>query len=174
MKISITALAPGALAALLLAGPAFADATKVKVPEGTEMLIRFDDHLSSATSHAGDSFSISLDDDVKLADGTILRAGYRGKGEVTDADKKGMMGKAGTLNVRLDYLRIGDDRVRLRGSRGQEGKSSIGATVALSVLFGPLGLIKHGHDIEIAPGQTITAFVDNDAELTMPLAAAPN
>lgn len=137
------------------------------------MIIRFEDRLSSATNRGGDQFSIRLDDDVTLSDGTIVRSGYRGRGEVTDAEKRGMMGRAGTLNVRLNYVRIGDTRVRLRGNKGGEGKGAVGATVALTVLFGPLGLIKRGHDIEINPGQTITAFVDDDAELMLPLAAPP-
>jgi hypothetical protein len=36
-----------------------------------------------------------------------------------------------------------------------------------------LGLLKHGHDIEIKPGQTLTAYVDTDAELDMPIAPPP-
>ena len=143
------------------------------MPEGTELIIRFDDKLSSGSNSEGDQFSISLDDDVKLADGTILREGYRGKGEVTSAKKKGFMGQAGELNVRLSYIRIGDAKVRLRASKGGEGKGAMGATVALTVLFGPLGLLKRGHDIEIKPGQTITAYVDQDAEISVPVEPPP-
>ena len=40
-------------------------------------------------------------------------------------------------------------------------------------LFGPLGLLKRGHDIEIKPGQTITAYLDQDADLAIPLAPPP-
>ena len=148
-------------------------ATTAKIPEGTEMLIRFNDRLSSATNSAGDKFSISLDDQIKLADGTVIPAGYAGRGEVTEADKKGFMGKAGELNIRIDYLRIGDARIRLRASKGNEGKGAMGTTIALTLLFGPLGLLKRGHDVEITPGQTITAYVDQDAEVALPLAPPP-
>ena len=148
-------------------------ATSAKIPEGTEMLIRFNDRLSSATNSAGDKFSISLDDQIKLADGTVIPAGYAGRGEVTEADKKGFMGKAGELNIRIDYLRIGDARIRLRASKGNEGKGAMGTTIALTLLFGPLGLLKRGHDVEITPGQTITAYVDQDAEVALPLAPPP-
>ena len=103
----------------------------------------------------------------------INTAGYSGRGEVTSAKKKGMMGQAGELNIRLDYIRIGDTRIRVRATRGGEGKSSVGATVALTVLFGPLGLLKHGHDMEIKTGQTLTAFVDQDAEVSLPLPPPP-
>ena len=162
-----------ALAMVLGLAPAIAEAATVRAPEGTELLIRFDDKLSSRTSSEGDQFSISLDDDVKLSDGTLLRRGYRGKGEVMSAKKKGYMGQAGELNVRLNYLRVGDSRLRLRASKGGEGKGAMGATVALTLLFGPLGLLKRGHDIEIKPGQTITAYLDQDADLAIPLAPPP-
>lgn len=145
----------------------------VKVPEGTELMIRFNDALSSGTNTAGDQFSITLDEAVKLPNGTVIPAGYRGKGEVTDAKKKGFMGQAGELSVRLTYLRVGDSRIRLRASKGGEGKGAMGATIALTVLFGPLGLLKRGHDIEIKPGQTITAYADQDAELVLPMAPPP-
>lgn len=147
--------------------------TTAKIPEGTTVQIRFEEKLSSGTSTIGDRFAVSLYDQIKLADGTVIPAGYRGTGEVTVAEKKGFMGKAGQLNVRLDSLRIGDTRVPLRASKGQEGKGAVGAAVALTVLFGPVGLLKKGHDIEIQQGQTLEAFIDRDAEIALPLAAPP-
>lgn len=159
--------------ALFSLAPALAAAATVKVPEGTEMQIRFNDSLSSGKNKEGDTFSISLDDTVRLADGVVLKPGYRGKGEVTGAKKKGMIGQAGELNVRLNYIKIGDTRVHLRANKGGEGKGAMGATIALTVLFGPLGLLKHGHDVEIPSGQVITAYVDDDAEIELPVAAPP-
>jgi hypothetical protein len=165
---------PAVLAcATMLAAPAIAGATAIKVPEGTQMLVRFNDDLSSGKNSAGDQFSITLDEDVKLPDGTVIKRGYRGKGEVTEAKKKGMMGQAGEMNVRLDYLKIGDARVHLRANKGGEGDGAMGATVALTVLFGPLGLLKHGHDVEIKRGQTLTAYVDDDCTVDAPLSPPP-
>lgn len=165
------AQAPAAPAA---AAPAPAAPASVKAPEGTELRIRFNDALSSGTNNEGDQFSITLDDDVSLPGGTILKRGYRGKGEVTSAKKKGMMGQPGEMNVRLNYLKVGDTRIHLRAQKGGEGQSSVGATVVLTVLFGPLGLLKHGHEIEIHPGQVITAYIDEDAKVTLPLEPPPH
>lgn len=148
-------------------------ASTIELPEGTEMRIRFNEKLSSATAAARDRFTVTLDEPIQLNGGLVIAEGYRGSGEVTVADKKGFMGKAGQLNVRLDYLRIGDTRVRLRASKGQEGKGAVGATIALTVLFGPLGLLKRGHDIEIQPGQSLVAYVDSPTTLTTPLAPPP-
>jgi hypothetical protein len=41
----------------------------------------------------------------------------------------------------------------------------MGATVALTVLFGPVGLLKHGRDVTINKGQEFTTYVDEDATL---------
>jgi hypothetical protein len=175
VAIAATPVSVSAQSAPALVGAAApaAPAHKLKIPEGTEMIIRFEDKLSSGSNTEGDSFSISLDDSVKLSDGTVLKPGYRGRGEVISAKKKGFMGQAGELNVRLNYIRVGDSRIRLRASKGGEGRGAMGATVALTVLFGPLGLLKRGHDIEIKQGQQLTAYVDQDAEIDLPVAPPP-
>lgn len=174
MTVSISRRAAAALACVFLLGaPTLALADTIKVPEGTEMHIRFNDNLSSGKNSEGDQFSITLDEPIELADGQKIQNGYRGKGEVTSAKKKGMMGQAGEMNVRLNYIRVGDTRIRLRAQKGGDGKSSVGATVALTILFGPLGLLKHGHDIEIKSGQVITAYADEDANVDLPVAPPP-
>ena len=76
-----------------------------------------------------------------------------------------MMGKGGELNVRLEYLRVGTTKVRLRGTKGKEGDSKTGTAVALTVLFGPIGLIKHGKEIVVKEGAPLAAFVDDDVAL---------
>ncbi|HEX8233289.1 MAG TPA: hypothetical protein VF559_08095 [Caulobacteraceae bacterium] len=154
-----------------LAASAAAQVQTVSIPEGTEIPIRFDDKISSGTNTAGDRFSISTADEIVLANGVKIPEGYRGVGEVVEAEKRGFMGKAGKLNVRFNYIKIGDTRVRLRGNKGGEGKGAVGATVALTVLFGPLGLLKKGKEIEINPGQTMTAYADDD--VTVRLAPPP-
>jgi hypothetical protein len=57
---------------------------------------------------------------------------------------------------------VGDERVKLRGSKGKEGEGKEGTAVALTVLFGPLGLIKHGKNVDVKEGTTLAAFVDQD------------
>lgn len=165
------------IAAVLLAGsllvPGMAVAASAKIPEGTEFVVRLNDSLSSGTSSEGDQFSITLQEPVQLADGTVLKAGYRGRGEVVKAKKKGFAGQGGELNIRINYIRIGDTRVRLRANKAGQGEGAMGSTVALTVLFGPLGLLKHGHDVEIKSGQTLTAFADADAELETPVPPPP-
>jgi hypothetical protein len=161
--------APAAVAAAPAAPPAHA---RLHIPEGTEARIRIDDKLSSANNVDGDTFSITLVEPMAI-DGSTIPAGYRGKGEVVQAKRKGMMGQGGELNIKLDYLRVGDARIRLRGQKGGEGDGAMASTVALTVLFGPLGLLKHGHDMTINKGQELTAYVDQDTTLDDSLPKPP-
>jgi hypothetical protein len=52
--------------------------------------------------------------------------------------------------------------MRIRGTRGREGEGKVGTAVALTVLFGPSGLIKHGKNVEVKEGTPLMAYVDQD------------
>ena len=151
--------------------PCFAE---IKVPEGTELRMRLEEPLSSKTANQGDRFSVSLIEDVRLADGMVLKAGYRGVGEVTEARGNGMLGKAGKLNVTLNYLKVGDERIRLRANKAAKGDNRTGTQVVTFVFLGVFaGLIK-GKDVSIPKGTQITAYTDEEKVLQTPLAPPPN
>jgi len=92
----------------------------------------------------------------------VAKAGAKALGAVTHVKKAGMMGKAGELNMRLEYVLVGDTRMTIRGTKGKEGQGKEGTAVALTVLFGPIGLIKHGKNVEIKEGTPLGAYVDQD------------
>jgi hypothetical protein len=138
---------------------------KVSLEEGSDVPLAFDQDLSSKTANEGDPVSFVLAEDLKVGNVVVARAGCKAYGEVTNAKKSGMMGKAGELNVRLDYLKVGDTKIRLRGAKGKEGNSGTGAAVALTVLFGPIGLIKHGSNIDIKKGTPLKVYVGEDIKL---------
>lgn len=141
---------------------------KLLVPEGTELTLAFAQDLSSKTAAEGDTVNFSLAEDLTVDGVIVARAGAKAIGEVTNAKKAGMMGKGGELNVRLERLTVGEAKVRIRGSKGREGDSEVGTAVALTVLFGPVGLLKHGKEIDIKQGTTLAAFVAEDTTLPTP------
>lgn len=140
-------------------------AGKYMLHEGTDVNLRFAQDLSSKTSSEGDPVALTLVDDLKVGDVVVAKAGDKAFGEVTKAEKSGMMGKAGELNLRLDYLKAGDTKIKLRGTKGKEGASGTTSAVVLTVLFGPIGLIKHGKNVEIKEGSALHAFVGDDVAL---------
>ena len=138
---------------------------KVLLKEGSEVKLKFADDLSSKTATEGDPVNLILDEDIKVGGVVVAKAGCKAVGTITNAKKAGMMGRAGELNMRLEHLKVGDDRVKLRGSKGKEGQGKEGTAVALTVLFGPIGLIKHGKNVEVKAGTPLTAYVDDDITL---------
>ena len=101
---------------------------------------------------------------VKLKQGetVVVAKDAHAVATVSAAKKAGMVGRPGELSVQMQYLTAGGNHIRLRGTKGREGDSRTGATVALTVLFGPIGLIKHGKNVEIPAGTPLTAYVDQD------------
>jgi hypothetical protein len=150
------------LALLSLQPVAFAvQEDKQKLAEGTEVELKFVDALSSKTANEGDPVNLQLAEDIKVNGVVVAKA----VGTISHAKKAGMLGKAGELNMRIEHLKAGDNRIRLRGSKGKEGEGKEGTMIVLTVLFGPLGLIKKGKNVEIKEGTAIKAFVDEDIML---------
>jgi len=166
------ALAAWACASLALASTA-ASAATIKIPEGTEFPLRLEETLSSKTAAEGDRFSVSLSEDVKLPDGTVLKAGYRGVGEIVEARDNGMLGKTGKLNIRINYLKVGEQRIKLRANKGAKGDTRTGAQVVTVVLFWPVAPFIKGKNTTIKKGAAIVAFTDQDLEVEAPLPPPP-
>jgi len=132
------------------------------IREGTEVPLTFLSALSSKTAADGDPVEFALGSDLKVGETIVVKKGCHAIATVSNAKKAGMMGKGGELNIQLQYLIDGGNHVLLRGTKGQEGQGKVGATVALTVIFGPIGLIKHGKNVEIPAGTPLVAFVQQD------------
>jgi hypothetical protein len=130
--------------------------------DSTQVALKFAADITSKTAHEGDPVEFLLDEDVKVGDTVVVAKGAHAVATVSAAKRAGMMGKPGDLSVQLQYLVVGSNHVHLRGTKGREGESKTGATVALTVIFGPIGLIKHGKNVEIPAGTPLTAYVDQD------------
>ena len=64
-----------------------------------------------------------------------------------------MMGRSGELSIRIESTQTVDSqKLKLRASKSGAGGDNMGSTVALTVLFGPLGLLKHGKEAKIKVG----------------------
>jgi hypothetical protein len=138
---------------------------KLVLKEGADVNLKFAQDLSSKTATDDDPVNLVLDQDLKIGDVVLARAGAKAVGTITHSKKAGMLGKAGGLNMRLQYLIVGDTRLKLRGTKGKEGQGKEGTAVALTVLFGPIGLIKHGKNVDIKEGTPLLAYTDENFEV---------
>lgn len=138
----------------------------VSIPDGTEISIITTEEISSKTATEGDPLSFKVEEDVVVNGRVAIARGALVKGTVAEAKKSGRMGKAGTLNVRIEStMTVDDQKIKLRASKGKEGDDKTGTTVALVVLFGPLGFLKKGKDAKIKEGTRIKAYTDEEKKV---------
>jgi len=161
--------------------PAAAPAIAPRVPlpntlmDGTAIKMRLAENLSSATAKTGQSVPFEVVDDVSVNNVVVLSKGAQAVATVTEANAKKSMGRAGKLNVNIDYARLADgEKLQLRAVQENKGGGHVGAMtgamVATGIVFfpaAPLFLFIHGKDITIPKGTEITAFVEGDMKLDM-------
>lgn len=137
--------------------------TTVTIPEGTEFEVVTTEEISSKTAVEGDPLTFKVAEDVVVNGQVVIPKDTIVKGSVAGAEKSGRMGKGGKLSIRVESTTTVDgQKLRLRASRGKTGDDKTGTTVALTVLFGPLGLLKKGKDAKIKPGTRIKVYTDEE------------
>lgn len=143
-----------------------AAAAEIAIPDGTELTVVTLEEISSKTATEGDPLTFKVDEDVKVNGQVVIARGTLVKGVVSNAKKNGRMGKAGALSIRIESTTTVDEqKIKLRASKGKEGDDKTGTTVALVVLFGPLGFLKKGKDAKIKEGTKIKAFTDENLKV---------
>lgn len=145
------------------------------VLDGTPVKLRLSQSISSAEAKVGQEVPFEVVEDVKVDDVVVLSKGAVAIANVTEAEHKKSMGRAGKLNVSISYARLTDnEKIALRAVKEAKGGGHVGAMtgaiVATSIVFfpaAPLFLFIHGKDITIPQGTEIAAFVDGDMHLEM-------
>ena len=95
----------------------------VTLKEGTEARVKLRDKLTSKTAVEGDLVNLILDQDLKVGNITVAKAGSVAIATISHADKAGMVGRPGGLGLRLEYLKADDSNIGLRGTESKgEGK----------------------------------------------------
>ncbi len=134
--------------------PAAAPVQKLVLKEGADVQLKFAQDVTSKTATEGDTVNLVLDQDLKV--GGCRRSESRRKSRWHDFSFEK------SRNDGTEYLLLDDGRLKLRGSKGREGEGKEGAAVALTVLFGPIGLIKHGKNVEIKQGTPLAVYTDEN------------
>ena len=141
--------------------------------EDTPVRMKLTRTMSSKDAKATEKVDFEVLEDIKVKDVIVARQGAMAIATVTEAQPKRRMGRAGKLNMNIDYVQLADgEKVPLRavkgGSGGNHTGAMTGAIVASSILFfpaAPFFLFMHGKDITIPKGTEITAYVAADTPL---------
>ena len=139
----------------------FTPGKSVVIPDGTEITAVTTETLSSKTAQEDDPITFKVDQDVVVEGEIVIPKGTLIKGVVTNAKKSGFFGRGGELNIRVESTETVDkQKLKVRAAKGKEGENKTGTTVALVVLFGPLGFLKKGKNAEIKEGTQIKVYTD--------------
>lgn len=153
------------------------------LPEDTPVRLKLMQNLSSGTNKVNDKVDFEVIEAVKIGDTVVIAQGAPAIATVTKATSKKSFGRAGKLDVNIDYVRlVNNEKVNLRaikaGSGGSRTGVMTGAVVATAIVFfpaAPLFFFVKGKNIEIPKGTEITAYVaaDTIVNFSQPAATAP-
>ncbi len=158
------------------APPAVVPAPESVVPKGTSIVVEITDLVSTKTAKRDDWFNLRLAEPVTLKDAIVIPEGTPGKGQVVDAGKPGMGGKPGKLVLAARYLEFEGRQIPIHALRlGLKADDNSGASVAVGIAFGIVGLAVTGGDMEVQPGTKARAklAVDFVPDATGATPAAP-
>lgn len=130
---------------------------KVLLAEGTEVALRMAQDISSRAARPGEPIELALAEDLKVGNAIVAKAGARALGEVIQGKRPDAWGEAGEVSLRVHFLKVGDQKVEIRGAIGSAGTRYV-------VIRGSQAVIKAGTPVK--------AFVATDVEVApLPKAA---
>jgi hypothetical protein len=163
----------------------FTSAKGFVLEDTTPVKLRLNRTISSGDSKVGDTVDFEVLQDISVNGTLVIPKGGLAYATVTEAQAKRRMGRAGKLDINIDYVKfVTGDKAALRAIKEVQGGShTVGMTagiVATSLVFfpaAPFFLFMHGKDISIPKGTEITAYVNGDVKLDLakfqPAASAP-
>ena len=141
---------------------------EIVVPDGTEFTVVTTDEISSKSATEGDPLSFKVAEDLLIDGKVVIAKDSLVKGTVASVKKSGFFGRGGNLGIRIESaVTIDSQKVKLRSAKNKEGGDKTGTTVALVVLFGPLGFLKKGKNAIIKSGTPIKVFTDEDKKVQL-------
>jgi hypothetical protein len=148
---------------------------------GTAVEIELAEPVSTKTKKTGDTFALRLAEPLVVGNRLLLRAGTPGVGEVIEASRPGMGGKAAKLVLAARYLQRGRSRIALRGlqlsASGRNQNLEASAVGLTGIAFAPLGFIAlavKGGDVDFPAGMTASAKLASTVVLPSLGKARPN
>src|ERR687883_7490 len=101
--LALVLLAQAFVPAIALTLPADAlQGRQVVIPDGTEFTVETTEEISSKTAAEGDPLTFKVAEDVKIDGQTVIAKDTLVKGVVAAAKKAGMMGRGGSLGIRVE------------------------------------------------------------------------
>lgn len=174
MKLTIKLLVILLLSLLTIS--AGAKTEQITVPKGTEVILVFDQALSSTTAKVGQSVALHVKNGVTIGSHTVLAAGTKVTATVSQVDRRKRYGINAKMRMVLNPVRSAyggmiDLEPRSTGKyvAGKKSNQAAGATAGGAIILGPVGLVGgyfiHGKAVSIKAGDQLTTGVSKTVTL---------
>ena len=159
-----------------LAVSASAKVERVTVPKGTEVILAFDQALSSKTARVGDSVALHVKNSVKVAGHTVLAAGTKVTATISQVDQRKRYGINAKMRIVLNPVKSAyggmlnlEPRSKGKTVGGKKSNQAAGATAGGAILLGPVGLAGgyfiHGKAVTVKVGDLLATEVSKTVTL---------
>jgi hypothetical protein len=141
---------------LLLDGAVQAQTASAQFPPDTEVRLATVRALSSANARLGEKVDLTVSADVSVDGQVLIPKGSPATGTVVFVAKKAMGGKPGALDVRADFVSLGEQKIALRSRASRRGNDRSGSAASLAPIG--VGILMQGDDVELPAGNEIVAY----------------
>ncbi len=139
------------------------------LPANTQVTVRMNDEITSKKNREGDTFYLSVTNDVWVDGYVAIPRGSRAVGKITWMTKKGAFGKSGKMDISINAIEVGEMRVPVAGTFRQEGKGNTAATIGAVVAVGIFSVFVKGHSAVIPQGRELTVHTLDPLKVAIPL-----
>jgi hypothetical protein len=150
---------------------------RVTVPGGSEVVLAFDQELSSKTAKVGDIVRLHVRDDVFSEGKLILSRGTPVTGVISKVDKRKRYGVNAEVMISLNPVQSTfrqmlpiEPRTAGKALSGEKTGKAAAATAGGAIVLGPVGLAGgyfiHGKSVSIKPGDTFDTEISKTKVLT--------
>jgi len=140
------------------------------LPANTEIRLKMNQEVTTKGDRwsEGDTFNLSVVQDVRFNDYVVIPAGSRALGRITWLTNKGAFGKSGKMDIELEYVEVAGRRINLDGTFRQEGEGNTAATVAGVIAAGVFAGFITGKSGTIPEGRELTGRTEADVPVLLP------
>ncbi len=164
-------------AASAYAAPVTRHATTALLPRGTDVMLQFDQSLSSKSARVGERVRMHVANDVMVGNRVVIRAGTPVVGTVQSVSRRKPYGVNAKLRLALGPVRsVSGTLISLQPRSegkfvgGKKSGEAAGATVGGAAVLGPVGLVGgyfvHGKPVTIHQGDRLDSQVAQNTILT--------
>jgi hypothetical protein len=140
---------------------------------GTPITLAVSQEVNSSTHHAGDTFALTVLNDVRIGDTVVIPRGTPAQALITWRTGKGAFGKSGKIEFSLTHIELNGQRIPVTGSFRQEGEGNTIATGVGIIAIGVFAGFITGKRARLPVGRELMAQLAQPVSFTPAGALSP-